>query len=954
MNMVRRAPSFNALLSVGERRVRDCLVGWQQQGVQASVKTLEPLKRLLGYSNWAAGVCQHQPHWVLSLLEIPALQKADRIGLKRRVSKALSGIDHEDQFMMAIRQLRQRELLRIAWRDIEGFDSISIILCEQTWLAEILIHEAVCFAGRYHQSQFPPDWIVGQVPALTVFGLGKLGGRELNFSSDVDLIFGFDDQMISEPNRARAQEWFVRLGQRLIRLLGATTQEGFVYRVDMRLRPFGDVGALCLPFSSMEAYYQNHGREWERYALIKARPIAGDIKGGLRLLRRLRPFVYRRYLDMGVLGALRDLKKSISEQAQKHRKNDDIKIGSGGIREIEFIAQSFQLIYGGRNAVLRHPGTRDALNIMLKQALMPSRSISRLLDAYDFLRVLENRLQISHDFQIHTIPTGSSERLLLSGVMGMDCFETLLGVWGKYRQFVSEQFEMVFSSPQIEEQQDPISKAVNSAWTHNTKESWSEVLSHIGFPHPARDAALVQTFVEASRRQFATGSLAPSIIPKLMPLLLRATVRQPRPEQTLDRLLNIVRAVQGRPSYLIVLIESPLALSQLVALVSESAWIALETSRMPHLLDELVKSDHFYLMPTESALNSELRSDVMGDFGVDYLENAMNSLRRFKQRAVLRVAISELNQSITAQEVGRRLSLIGQVIIQFVLNALYQELSRKYPAPHLSDGRRADMLLIAYGKMGMREMGYQSDLDLVFLYESSASSASDARRQDVANQEFFSRLMRRFVHFLTAYTMMGKLYEIDLRLRPSGTAGLLVSSIDAFADYQLHHAWLWEHQALIAARPVAGSQKLAQRFSEIRRKVLIRPRDPNKTAREIAKMRRKMWRQSVVSQGGDFDLKRDSGGMIDIEFIVQYIALIGFDSFPVLSEKTGIIELLSVCVDTRLLAVEDGDQLQKIYIKLQERSHALFLDGRPPVDRAEVWNNFRQVVDAVRMKYLGI
>jgi len=890
--------------------------------------------RVLACSEYVAHSCTRHPDMLRELLDSGDLQRPyDELGescYRDRTVAAIETSDDDATLMRALRSLKRREMVRIAWRDIGGLADFDETLRETSAFADAVLRTSV---DRLHQ------WLTrdvgeplagdGSRQRLVVLALGKLGAGELNFSSDIDLIFCFPEAGFTVGGRKELSndEYFRRLGQRLIKVLSERTDGGFVFRVDMRLRPFGSSGPMALNFDAFEDYYQSHGRAWERYALIRARAITGDEASGEAILERLRPFVYRRYLDFGALESIREMKALITDEIERKGLHDNIKLGPGGIREIEFTGQAFQMVRGGRQPELRDRRILTVIRILGERGHLPEYAVKDLSDAYRFLRTTEHRLQQVADAQEHTLPREDGPRAVLAAGMGFADWATFAPVLHQHRQRVSAQFSQVFGS---EVETSDSDEALKSLWSESmdgadavailqgegyadAEQAWQHI-SRIRETHALK-------LMDASGR----GRLA-----RLVPDLLRAVASQPQPLPTLQRVFHIIEAVARRSAYLALLAERPLALSQLVRLCAASPWIARELGRHPVLLDELLDPRSLYAPLDKAALEADIdqRLSVVDD---QDLEQEMEVLRQFKHANVLHVAAADVSRVMPLMIVSDHLTAIAEVSLRKVLALAWRDMAARYGEPRMGDAddhQPAPFAIAAYGKLGGLELGYGSDLDIVLLHASRGSYQRTDGEKFVDNAVFFARLGRRIIHYLTTATAEGTLYELDFRLRPAGAKGLLVNGVEALRDYLLSEAWTWEHQALVRARVVAGSPALEARFADIRRELLLLPRDHEKLKCEVRDMRARMRRELGSGKGASsaqWDLKQDAGGIADIEFMVQYAALRWADRLGNYLDFTDNIRLLEGIADARLMEARDVELLTDAYRAYRARVHALAL-----------------------------
>ncbi|SEP90698.1 glutamate-ammonia-ligase adenylyltransferase [Ectothiorhodospira magna] len=916
----------------------------------------EDLARIWYYSEFVARAAIRHPDRFLALLASGDLERVYQDGdMARRVQDSLAPARDETDLMSQLRQSRQREMVRIAWRDLSGAATLNDTLADLSTLADQLIDGALHWLHQdLVRRHGEPRDAAGQPQRLVVLGMGKLGGDELNFSSDIDLIFAYPRSGETDGERSLDnQQFFIRLGQRLIKVLNEKTADGFVYRVDMRLRPFGGTGPLVMSFDALEDYYESHGREWERYALIKARAVAGDRDSAQQLYALLRPFIYRRYLDFGAFGALRDMKALINREATRKGKDQDIKLGEGGIREVEFVGQAFQLIRAGRDPSLQLRGIRPVLERLAAQDLMPAYAVRHLLEAYDFLRRTENRLQMVADQQTHRLPQDPSDRLRLALSMGFADWDSFERSLNRHMRRVHSQFEQVFAAPQggdDDEQttQPEAQRDLASLWLGSLEQERAlAVLKERGLTDPeAALTALTQLRdSSACRKLTATGR---ERLDRLMPLMLGVLSGLQAPDATLERLLRLVQTIARRSVYLSLLVENPLALSQLARLCEASPWIADHLTRYPLLLDELLDPRSLYAPPGRQGLLDALNDELV-QVPQDDLEQVMDRLRLFKQVQVLKVAAADIMDVLPVMKVSDHLTWIAEVVLERVLDLVLEQLVARHGRPRcLIDGKPFEpgFAVVGYGKLGGLELGYGSDLDIVFLHDSRGAQAMTDGDRPLDNSEFFARVGQRILHFLGIFTGAGRLYEVDTRLRPSGASGLLVTSVTAFADYQLGSAWTWEHQALVRARPVAGDGRIAKAFEAVRDQVLQQPRDEDALRQEVREMREKMWKEHATRDPAWFDLKRDPGGIADIEFMVQYLVLAHASRHPQLTTWPDNIRILESLIETGLMPRDDALFLMDTYRCFRDRIHELTLQELPARVPASDWTQEREQVRA--------
>ena len=920
----------------------------------------QEILRVWAASPFAAKTCVQNPQLLPELFESGHLQRAYTLDeMAARAAGAVEPAAPEAVLIRALRVLRRREWLRIAWRDLTGAADLDETLRELSAWAGHFAEQALenCYS-RACARHGVPRGPQGEAQQLVVLGMGKLGGAELNFSSDIDLIFAYPEGGQTDGRRAQDnREFFTRLGQKFIKVLSEYTADGFVFRIDMRLRPFGD-GPLAISFDAMEHYYQTHGREWERYAMIKARVVAGDRAKGDELLRRLRPFVFRRYLDYGAFGSLRAMKALIDGEVGRRELIDNIKLGAGGIREIEFIAQAFQLVRGGRDPDLQQRELRAVLPCLARKGQLPQADVHALLAAYEFLRRVENRLQMVNDQQTHALPEQDTERARLAFAMNFDDWASFTETLDAHRRRVHERFECTFAEP---ESGDPEAGHTGShralvelSQGHSDDDRTLELLRKAGFDDPSTALPAIKALYTGHAYQ-AQGETSRERLNRLMPLLLAEVARQPDAARTLSRILPLIEAIARRSVYLALLAEHREALAQLVKLSAASKWIAEYLSHHPILLDELLNPRDLYAPPDREGLAAQL-GDEFAHIDPFDMEAQMERLRQFKQVNVLRVAAADVMEALPLMRISDQLTWIAEVILEHVLNIAWQQMTARYGKPGcVIDGEqyRPGFAIIAYGKLGGIELGYSSDLDLVYLHDSAGEQQCTDGGKSIDNATFFVRLAQRIVHALTAFTPAGQLYEVDMRLRPSGAAGILVSGMQAFELYQRDRAWTWEQQALVRARAVAGSADISARLQHIRTETLACARDPAKLRREVKEMRERMWRELGSRDSTRFDLKKDPGGIADIEFMVQYLVLARTCEHRDLSEFTDNMRILDALAASDLLPAEDVRFLQDTYRAYRDRVHALSLQGDAAVvdghefgeERAGVQRLWRELME---------
>lgn len=900
----------------------------------------ERVFRVLTGSSFVLGWIASHPRQFLSLHETDWLIRTHGVArMRRELASALEGAVDEAGLSETLRRVRQQQMVRIIWRDLAGDADLEATMEELSDLADCVLDAALerIYGWACERYGTPTGTESGTRQRMIVLGLGKLGARELNLSSDVDLIFCYPESGATRGKRVRMdnREFFIRLGRSLVRLLEDVTDEGFVFRVDMRLRPFGDVGALCLSIPAMEAYYEQQGRDWERYALIKARVVAGDIGAGEALLDALRPFVYRRYLDFSAVDALREMKRLIESERAGPRYARDVKLGRGGIREVEFIAQLFQLIWGGRDTELQARGLVTVLRRLEQSGRLGAEPVDQLIAAYAFLRRLEHRLQAVHDQQTHLLPDADDERgwARLAYAMGFGDVASFSAELERHRQRVSTHFDALISVSDATPLRGDVFEAL---WGRELEQAEARrVLGEAGFSDP--DAALERLEkLRGARASDVKQDVGRARLDALMPHLLRAAVQTDNPQAALEGALVVVATVLRRTAYLVLLSENLGALGQLMSLCAQSRWIAEELARHPILLDELLDPAALYTVPDRHGLDEEL-TRRLANVAPDDIERQMEALGVFKQAHALRVAACEVTGVLPLMRVSDYLTFLAESILDRVLHMTWSAMVERHGTPRGAPG--VSIVVVGYGKLGGIELGPRSDLDIVFLHDLE-SDGTTAGPDVITNGQFLNRLVRRVIHVLTAQTLHGRLYEVDVRLRPSGRAGLLVSPLASFESYQTQEAWTFEHQALVRARAVAGDATLMGEFEEIRKRVLCRERDRTRLLHDVVSMRARIADEKGAS--GE-DLKVGAGGMVDIEFMVQYIVLAWASRYPSLIRYSDNVRILEAAASEGLMSLQDAGTLHDAYLALRDASHRRQLGGDVARDEAKLEEHQRNV-----------
>jgi [glutamine synthetase] adenylyltransferase / [glutamine synthetase]-adenylyl-L-tyrosine phosphorylase len=851
-------------------------------------------------------------------------------------------IHDETSLKKALRQLRQRVLVRTIYRDLNGLADLSEVLSTTTQLAEVTLNHALrVLHAQLVQTYGEPVSSTGEPQGLIVVGMGKLGGGELNVSSDIDLIFAYEQE--GETNGAHSisnQDFFTQLAKKLISAIDEVTADGFVFRVDMRLRPFGSEGVLVSNLDALEDYYQNSGREWERYAWIKGRVINqqeglhGQSAVQTSVEKLLKPFVFRKYLDYNALASMRDLKLQIHRDVMVKKQEDNIKLGRGGIREIEFIAQVFQLIRGGQDASLQIKPTLRVLALLQDKGLLHENTVRELTQAYVFLRNLEHRLMYVEDQQTQDLPKTEEAKTRIAHAMHFADWPTFLSQLNQHRDLVAQHFNATFGDKQArlataEREAGGVERSFAPIWQglveneHALKslldEGYSDAAQTLSRLQLLRSSTRYQQLPDLSRQRFDL----------LMPLVVAQSAIQAQPDETLLRMINLLENICRRASYLALLAEFPDALNLVIKLCAASPWLAQYLAAHPILLDELLDTQTLYAAPDFVKINKNLMQkmqDLQGN-----IEAQMDAMRHFKHSAVLRLATQDVMGQLPLEILSDYLSALADVILQVSVQTIWQDLKFKhqdYP----------QFAIIGYGKLGSKELGYLSDLDIIFIYDDAAPQAG----------EIYARFAQRINSWFNSLTNAGLLYETDLQLRPDGNSGLLVSSIEAFRDYQLHKAWVWEHQAMTRARFVAGDAKIGAHFEQIRSTLLQQTRDKKQLQHDVVSMRDKM-RMMHPDKPNRFDVKQSKGGIIDVEFIVQFLVLAHANKFPQLVENIGNIALMERFYTLGIVDKQTAENVIKAYRHYRYLQHRLKLQASS--DTSVAFSSVEAHANAVSMMW---
>lgn len=920
-------------------------------GLPADGKTLvsqhsADLVRAISYSPWLRQTLLKDPYRFLTWLEQGRLgRKLSPPDLHAEVESAAQNCQTPSALQQALRTIHLREEIIIAWRDLNGHADLQENLNHLSELAEITVTVATSWlTEKLIAIHGPPIGESSAAPvALTLLAMGKLGGSELNFHSDIDLIAVFGEAGNTAGSAPISNhEFFTRLIKQLVDLLQNPVNEGALYNVDLRLRPFGDSGPLVVTTNALEAYYSSHGREWERYALIKARPIGTGIACGEQLLTDLSPFIYRRYLDYGAFQSLRDLKQEIDRQVERKSRHYNLKLGRGGIREIEFITQVFQLVHGGRDPSLQQTSLNQVIPLLAARGDLSDTECQILLDAYRFLRRSEHRIQMLQRRQQQQLPADATDLLRLAAAMGYASSVDYLAALTETTAAVAELFSGLLT-PETTARSQPSAAAFADLWRQPLREENTVVLlKNLGYNDP-QHAYQSLLALQKSRNHQVASTLAQQRLQRVLPNLLVDCAKQVESVAVLDATLRLLGTILRRSAYISLLYENPTALQRLCQLCSAGPWVTDWLCQHPTLLDELLDNRLFRQRPAHTDLVEQFSRAVTRSG--DDLEQQMNQLRDQRNALVLRAAMLDI---IPKSDSGNLLTETAELVLDNALRLAWQQLTDRHgPPPSVRAENRCEpgLLIIGYGKLGSDNLSYRSDLDLVLLHPAVDADLLTTGNEPTSLSRFYIRVTQRLIHLLSTQTTSGRLYEVDTRLRPSGNAGPIVSDLASFQRYQLEQAQTWEHQALVHARPIAGDTPLRKAFIDIRRSVLRTNRNHQELVAAIIDMRERISREKTIVDQTDH-IKLSDGGMLDIEFFSQYLVLQHAAAHPDLACPTATIEILNAAIYADLLDPGHGAQLIGSYRQLNRcrRQWELGQAIDPSVlDTAELEQNFRLI-----------
>lgn len=894
------------------------------------------------------------PHWLTEMASHPP-DGMNHQYYQHWLNEALQEVDDETQFMRVLRQFRRKMLVNINWSQITHSSTTEQTLIQLSRLAEIIILTARDWLYQLSCREWgTPCDMQGNPQPLIILGMGKLGGYELNFSSDIDLIFTYPHHGVTVGGRRELDNaiFFTRLGQRLIKALDHITQDGFVYRVDMRLRPLGEGGPLVISFSSMEDYYQEQGRDWERYAMVKAK-VLGDQKAPYtqELYQMLKPFIYRRYIDFSVLQSLRNMKGMIEREVRRRGLKNNIKLGAGGIREIEFVVQVFQLIRGGRVVALQTRSLLEALKVIEHEKLLPSDEVNTLQQNYLFLRRCENLLQGINDEQTQTLPEDALNQSRVAVGMGF-------ASWADFSQNLIQRmsanrsiFNNLIGDDETEQQQSNYDQKFDELW--NIDLDLDDIKTVLPNLSNADDYAQLFQLITQFRKDISKrtiGVRGRDILDQLMPRVMALACEEDNRLTILPRVFQLLVNIVSRTTYLELLVEYPDALKQLIRLCAASPMISDQLMRYPILLDELIDLNALYQTVPLDAYKSELYQYLLR-VPTDDEEQQIEALRQFKQMQLLHIAAADVAHVLPTMKVSDHLTYLAEAMLDFVVQIAWNQMIQRYGRPdYLADDSQKGLIVVGYGKLGGLELGYSSDLDLVFLHDCPVNSVTTGDKI-IDSRQFYLRLVQRIIYLFNIRTNSGILYEIDIRLRPQGDAGLLACTLDSFADYQTNEAWTWEHQALVRTRAVYGEPALRDKFNQIRQQILSKPRDEQQLKTAVREMREKM-RDHLSQHDHTFNPKIDEGGIGDIEFISQYLVLNYAFTQPKMSTWSDNVRILASAAQYQFMSDDEAATLTQIYIQMRNEIHRLSLQLLPSKVDEKYFAKERAIVNASWQKWL--
>ena len=871
----------------------------------------------------------------------------------------------ETKVMSGLRHLRTLLMMRWIWQDALQTISLEQLTDELSEFADGCISFAKDYTYQHLVTKYGEPTFINeqgnvQIDDMAIMAMGKLGAQELNLSSDIDLIFVHQARGETNGNKVKGtrsidnKRFMTRLGQGIIKLLDNKTADGFVFRVDMRLRPWGDGSDLAIHLSALQKYFTMHGRAWERFAWLKAR-VVGQIDQPFyeEIQALIKPFVFRYYVDYSAFSALREMKSLIQNQVAQREDLDNIKLGAGGIRDIEFIVQAFQLIYGGRHPQLQIKPCLQAMQVLCELGYLEHSTYEQLQAAYRFLRRLEHAIQAINDQQTQRLPHDEQWQHNLAVTLNFENWHALLDQLNRHRESVNVPFERMVTERQIPDNED----------TDLEPEHLDEQIARLNEVLTEENRELLQNFWQ-SKMVANLSDEARERLDDAYPVIVHALLAHQEQQQlantALPRLISLLEAICRRSIYLVMIAENPNATIELIPMLSASPWIAKELAQYPVLLDTFLQQRYRHL-PDKRELRDILRQQLLRVEPNDE-EELLSVLRLFKKNQVLAVAASDVLAERPIMKVSDSLTYIAEVVLEAALERAFAEIVNRYGYPIGQDGdpvTEADcgFAIIGYGKLGGLELSYSSDLDLVFLHKIKEQGMTTGEKT-VSGMKFAARLVQKLMNYLNTQTRDGRAYEIDMRLRPSGNAGMMVVSCHAFETYQMDKAWSWEHQALVRARAICGDRRVTARFCDIRRDVLSLPRTLDQVRSEVTSMRIKMQKHLGTSQwqqeAGKFHLKQDAGGIVDIEFLAQFAVLAYSHEYPSLTKWSDNVRIFA---EVALLGIWDDQVCQDLtdaYLRIRAATHQLALSEQSLLVDESLWQETRALVQSQWQHLMGV
>lgn len=883
-----------------------------QQFLPTDYQASQTIEQTLLTSDYVGEQLRKNPQLLTDLQSLQ--QPVDAQWCQQQLAHYQQSIDAGNTLPKFLRHFRHQAMTRIIARMANTIASTSDTLEEISQLANHCVQFATqqLHHGLSARHGVPQN-AQGRDQQLLVIAMGKLGGGELNLSSDVDLIFVYEDDSHSPETSITAQVFFTQLGQQLIRLLNDATEDGFVFRVDMRLRPYGSSGALVASFAELEKYYKEQAREWERFALARARVITGDTLSRETLQTMIDDFVFRQYVDFSVIRSLRSMKNDIGKQALRRGREHNIKLGSGGIREIEFIVQTYQLIYGGKHYDLRTASTRKVLTAMAEGGYLDKRLIQELDESYLFLRHLENHIQAFRDQQTHTLPDMPEQQERLALAMGYDNWQQLNDECQQRRHRVQTIFNNLILGESQEAQR---TIKVEQIWLDVSEQVFSGQVENEMFAD--NTAELAELITKINKTSDATQHMCRSLVP----FLLQAASRSDNPTLALTRFINLIDTIVRRSVYLNLLNENLAIIPLLCLSMLLSEWLAKKLCQHPGLLEAYIHNEINIPESIQASLYGSLRN-ILSSLSESEEERQIEAMRYFSRDNRFRIALAQIRNRLSLPKVCDWLTFTAEACIEQAFHLAWNHLTTRHGLPetmdHKSDPEAAGFAIIAYGKIGGIEMNYTSDLDLVFIYSGNPNDMTDGEKA-ISLLQLYTRLAQRIIHILSTPTSAGNGYELDTRLRPQGNKGLLVNSVQGLKSYMHADAWTWEHQALVRSRAIAGDKKTIESFQQLRQEVLCLTRDHQQLSHDVWQMRQRI---DQIKQ--DKDIKYDAGGLVDIEFLVQFLVLAHASEHPEIIQSSDNLRQIETLSKAGIISQEDKKTLIQAYVELRTASHYLAL-----------------------------